>query len=899
MPIDESRTAQFRWLQKPVLASRLLDDMEQMNNWTHHGQGKISLTAERAKDGKQSIRLQSPTKTDKPNNVAGRPFGEAVARRNVAEENWSDYNRLSFWVYPHLPGFHAVSLLIKLHNDGAVKVPDSYGREGLNYFLLKPDQWNQIVWEIPHLARDRITAVDFIYRLQGNEPGATNVVTFDLDHLELQRVEADHYQGWNVAPGHIAFSHSGYQAGAAKTAIASKLAAKEFQLVSRASGKVALTKPIQTLKTALGEFQLIDFSEVRESGMYLIRAGDIVTALFAIDHHVWTESIWKTINFFYCQRCGIEIPGIHGVCHRDWRAVHNNQRITINGGWHDAGDLSQGIVNTAEAAYAMFALADRLRDETPELADRLINEARWGLDWVHKTRFGAGFRVIWGTMDFWTDGVIGTADDMVGEVRNSPFENFVAVSTEAIGSRVLKSSDPALAEKSLKLAREDWEFAVERGRDFGVELASAGALAAVELFKATGESAYANKAHELARIILECQRRELPDEQIPLNGFFYTHPNRERIQHYFHRGHEQGPIVALTEMCAAFPEHPDWMKWYSAVVLHSEYLKAIAQYTEPYGMAAAAIYSRDESNEPSFREQVLHGIKLSEKFYLRRFPVWFEFRGNHGTVLSQAKALSSAAQLRHDLELAELAQKQLEWVVGRNPFSQSTMFGEGYDYAPQYTPMSGDMVGSLPVGIQTKGSEDQPYWPSANCYNYKEVWVHPSARWLWIMSDLAGSAIVSGQTEPNSPFSVEFEEMGTHQRYLVKPDGKTGQFVTRLPEGNYLAHHEDRQRAITILPAARYHVDLQNLIDFSVSKESAADGRITIRIKADGEGSHRFNLRAYNLTLDRTEQTVKLSPISSKKLTWSGQLISTNQPWSAVIVPDGNLADRREIFGVR
>jgi hypothetical protein len=94
-------------------------------------------------------------------------------------------------------------------------------------------------------------------------------------------------------------------------------------------------------------------------------------------------------------------------------------------------------------------------------------------------------------------------------------------------------------------------------------------------------------------------------------------------------------------------------------------------------------------------------------------------------------------------------------------------------------------------------------------------------------------------------------------------------------------------------------VDLQNLIDFSVSKESAADGRITIRIKADGEGSHRFNLRSYNLNLDRTEQTVKLSPISSKKLTWSGQLISPNQPWSAVIVPDGNLADRREIFGVR
>jgi hypothetical protein len=88
--------------------------------------------------------------------------------------------------------------------------------------------------------------------------------------------------------------------------------------------------------------------------------------------------------------------------------------------------------------------------------------------------------------------------------------------------------------------------------------------------------------------------------------------------------------------------------------------------------------------------------------------VWFEFRGNHGTVLSQTKGLSSAAQLRGNLDLAELSGRQLEWVMGRNPFVQSTMWGEGYDYAPQYSAMSGDLVGSLPVGIQTRGDRDIP-----------------------------------------------------------------------------------------------------------------------------------------------------------------------------------------------
>jgi hypothetical protein len=61
------------------------------------------------------------------------------------------------------------------------------------------------------------------------------------------------------------------------------------------------------------------------------------------------------------------------------------------GGWHDAGDLSQGLINTGEITYSMFALAERLRErgDDPALVARLIEEARWGLDWVLRVRFPA------------------------------------------------------------------------------------------------------------------------------------------------------------------------------------------------------------------------------------------------------------------------------------------------------------------------------------------------------------------------------------------------------------------------------------------------------------------------------------------------------------------------------
>jgi hypothetical protein len=86
--------------------------------------------------------------------------------------------------------------------------------------------------------------------------------------------------------------------------------------------------------------------------------------------------------------------------------------------------------------------------------------------------------------------------------------------------------------------------------------------------------------------------------------------------------------------------------------------------------------------------------------------------------------------------LHSIALAQLEWVVGKNPFNQSMMYGEGYNFATQYAAFPGDVTGGLPVGIQTKLDSDIPYWPAAVLHKYKEIWIHPSTRWLVLLDYL-------------------------------------------------------------------------------------------------------------------------------------------------------------------
>ena len=257
--------------------------------------GTISLSKDRFYQGQASVLLTSPTKGEEPNFTSsrGRPWGSASAIYKVDDEDWTEWNRITLWVYPDLPGFRTVSFNLVLHNDNPIDptvddkqyddafVPyDSANGyhyynlySGLNYQLLENHKWNKVYWEIPHVRRDKVIALELRYRLQGNQREMTDTVKYYFDELYLEKVEQpEHYEGWNVAPGQIAHNHLGYRTGFPKTALSADTSAKTFQVIDVNAKQVALEKQITSRTTQQGTFQVLDFSELDQTGHLRVKS---------------------------------------------------------------------------------------------------------------------------------------------------------------------------------------------------------------------------------------------------------------------------------------------------------------------------------------------------------------------------------------------------------------------------------------------------------------------------------------------------------------------------------------------------------------------------------------------------------------------------------------------------
>ena len=189
------------------------------------------------------------------------------------------------------------------------------------------------------------------------------------------------------------------------------------------------------------------------------------------------------------------------------------------------------------------------------------------------------------------------------------------------------------------------------------------------------------------------------------------------------------------------------------MALYGEYLKQLTQYTAPYGMLPAGVFHENEAQDAdtffvlhptvqhqreqqNYLEQVRGGIALGNGYFIKCFPVWFSYRGNSALHLSMGKAASLLGLYFDDQSLKNIAREQLYWTLGKNPFGQSLIYGEGFNYGQQYTALLGETVGEMPVGVQTRGNEDLPYWPQANIATYREIWTTPVGRWMWVAADL-------------------------------------------------------------------------------------------------------------------------------------------------------------------
>ncbi len=522
-----------------------------------------------------------------------------------------------------------------------------------------------------------------------------------------------------------------------------------------------------TVVSGVGErladgFVVLDFSDFDTPGRYVITAANgLKSREFPIGDSAYLALAWKMANYFYAERCGWDQPGIHQECHEDVFSVHPDGRtISVRGGWHDAADLTQGIGNTAEAGVAILEMAAKVKGKDKVLYERLLEEARWGLNWAMRTRFGDGFRHGGGVVSIWTKNIRGDKDDINHRANNGPDDNLIGANYEAMAVPFYEEFDPVFARWCRQSAIEDFDFAMElagqpRGRKFKeVDFSALVVVTSMRLYRLTGEEKYLDTATNYARRLIACQQLERrTDWSIPLRGFFWETAEKKRAISYYHRSEEQYMSQGLAMLLEDAPNHPDAGLWRESCEAYADYLLETADLVAPYGMLPAAIHEVDNTDYSNFSHegdrnaggaptmteynaQVRNGIKLSKTHYLRRMPVAYQFRGFHAIVLSKARAAIILSRTLGDERLRDIAIRQLEWVVGFNPFAASTIYGEGYDYHPLYGAYAGDVVGAVPVGIQTFENEDAPYWPTQSNATYKEIWMLTSAKTLSMVAEL-------------------------------------------------------------------------------------------------------------------------------------------------------------------
>ncbi|HTF19948.1 MAG TPA: glycoside hydrolase family 9 protein [Chryseolinea sp.] len=754
MKEDSTQGGMSRWVKKPVVKTRELPLAADFTSLKLTGPGRLSVDAKRTISGKGSVVIETPTSlaTKNPTN---RSYGTAEVIRPLKGEDLGEFNRFSVWVYADAPGFYSVFVGCTLYNEGSHIMPVPGRFEGQHFVTVYPNRWQRIIWEIPDLYRDSVTGFSVNVMLTGSPKGASQRMKLFVDDMRLEQVEAENTRGFNLRKNAIAYSHSGYRADAVKQALVQQVNTKDFEVINQTTKKTALKGTGKALNNG---FVQLDFSSLKTPGYYQLKIDNRISQSFPIGDDAFLATAWRTLNFFYSERCGYDQPGIHQECHQDVTLVHpDGRRVSMSGGWHDAADLTQGLGNTARGGLAMLELASVAAKSNPELSDRLIEEARWGLNWTLETRFGDGYRTGGLIIGIWSDNITGTKDDMEGKATNRPSDNFFSAAYCAQGAPFYAKSDPVFSSWCRQAAIEDFKFASEmlgtvvtnRNEAESYALAT---MSAMQLYRLTKDKQYLEYAAGYARVVVDCQQLEKrTDWSLPLRGFFYESRSHRRILEYFHQSNEHVLIQGLTMLLKDAPNHPDASKWKTACQAYADYLLAVRQVIAPYDLIPAAVYEvnnaefagiyheGDRVGMPSMEEynaQVKNGVQLSDKFYLRRFPVAYQFRGFHAIHLSKAKAAFLLADALDNKGLRDLATRQLEYVVGYNPFAMSTIYGDGYDYPPLYGAYAGDVVGAVPVGIETFENDDEPYMPMQVNATYKEIWTHTTAAVMSVIASL-------------------------------------------------------------------------------------------------------------------------------------------------------------------
>jgi endoglucanase len=105
-------------------------------------------------------------------------------------------------------------------------------------------------------------------------------------------------------------------------------------------------------------YYVLDFSDLRQPGTYLLRWREALSAPFRIAADAYGDVHEDLLVFMRQQRCGYN-PHLDRVCYwADGRSFYgpmpDSTYVDVSGGWHDAGDQLKYLITGSFAAASML-----------------------------------------------------------------------------------------------------------------------------------------------------------------------------------------------------------------------------------------------------------------------------------------------------------------------------------------------------------------------------------------------------------------------------------------------------------------------------------------------------------------------------------------------------------------
>lgn len=204
---------------------------------------------------------------------------------------------------------------------------------------------------------------------------------------------------------HIRINQCGYLPADTKivTAFSNSRIGGKFVVIDKKTGKEVYKGKIEKAQpTEWGNFNhyYLDFSDLKDIGEYYLKIGknELVSANIKINPDVYNGYSDDVLGFMRQQRCGYN-PFFDIVCHKfDGRIFYGHKPdstyIDASGGWHDAGDQLKYLITGSFATAFMILSYELEPDKFGDTHDDLgrpfpngipdvLDEAKWGLEWIH------------------------------------------------------------------------------------------------------------------------------------------------------------------------------------------------------------------------------------------------------------------------------------------------------------------------------------------------------------------------------------------------------------------------------------------------------------------------------------------------------------------------------------